>query len=158
MTGKAIGTELNQGYLGQASRQTPIPEIFTYPAGEAISFGAPLKINDAGQLVAFTNADTADLFAGICARSVQQAINYLVQNGETGYVANEPANVMKKGFIVIELADDSTPTPYGKVYLSAAGFTATADANLLLPALRFSTGKVDANKRVEVEIGYLPMT
>lgn len=157
MTGKAIGTELNQGYLGQVSRLTPIPETFTYPAGEAIAFGAPLKINDAGQLVAFANTDTADVFAGICTRSVQQATNYLVQNGETGYVANAPANVTKKGFVIVALADDSTPTAYGKVYLSADGFTATADGNLALPALRFSTGKVDANKRVEIEIGYLPM-
>lgn len=156
MTGKAIGTELGQGFVGQVSRQTPIPEIYTRPAEEELAFGTPVKVTTGGQYTAFKNTDTIDLFAGICCRSVLQATSYL-QQSEVAYAANQPAAALKKGFIVIQLADTSTPQPEGKVYMSASGFTATSAGNLEIPCLRFSTGKVDANKRVEVEIGYLPM-
>ena len=115
MTGKAIGLELNQGYVGQPSRQAPVPEIFSRPALMHLNFGEPVKVNADGKyelLVAGT--DTLDAFAGIVTRGVQQATVYTSQNGETGYDKDLPCAVMKKGFIIVNVGlfiIDFTPKP-----------------------------------------------
>lgn len=153
---KAIGIELKQGFLGQASRQTPIPEIQTRPASVQLAFGQPVIVTADGKYAPFTGTDISK-FAGVCCRSVMQATNYLVQDGETGYAPNLPANALKKGFIIVNVGE-STPAPNGAVYVTSAGaFTATASGNTLLPNCTFSTGKKDANNNCELEVGYLPV-
>lgn len=159
MTGKAIGLELNQGYVGQPSRQAPVPEIFTRPAKVKLDFGTPVKVDADGNYDKFVaGTDAIDTFAGIVTRGVQQSTIYTLQNGETGYDAKLPCAVMERGYIMINVGT-STPTPNGKVYITASGstFTATASGNVELPSLRFTTGKKDANNNVEVKIGYTPL-
>lgn len=159
MTGKAIGLELNQGYVGQPSRQAPVPEIFSRPAYEKLDFGQAVKVDSDGKFRKFVvGTDTLDAFAGIVTRGVQQATVYTSQNGETGYDKDLPCAVMKKGFIIVNVGS-SVPTPNGKVYLDAdtGKFTATSTSNFELPNLRFTTGHKDGNNNVEVEIGYLPL-
>lgn len=158
MTGKAIGLELNQGYVGQPSRQAPVPEIYTRPASVKLDFGDLVKVDSNGKYAKFVvGTDTIDLFAGIVTRGVQQSTVYTLQNGETGYDANLPACAMKKGFIIVNVGT-STPSAGGKVYATSAGkLTATSTSNTLIPNLRFTTGKKDGNNNTEIEIGYLPM-
>lgn len=157
MTGKAIGLELNQGYEGQPSRQAPVPEIFTRPALMHLNFGEPVKVNANGQYELFVaGTDTLDTFAGVVTRGVQQATVYTKQDGETGYDKDLPCAVMKKGFIIVNVGD-STPAPYGKVYIKGSDFTATAADGTEIPCMRFTTGKKDGNNNAEVEIGYLPL-
>lgn len=155
MTGKAIGMTMNQGYKGQPSRLTPVPEILTRPAGEALVFGDPLAVTN-GKYVKFTGTDIEAL-AGVCARGVQQSTAYASQTGETGYAENKPASALRKGHIIVNVGS-STPTANGKVYLTSAGaFTATATSNLLVNSAVFTTGVKDANNNAEIEIGYLPI-
>ena len=159
MTGKAIGLELNQGYVGQPSRQAPVPEIFTRPAYEKLNFGTPVKIDANGKYAKFVaGTDTADKFAGIVTRGVQQATVYTSQNGETGYDKDLPCAVMERGYIMINVGS-STPTPNGKVYVTngASTFTATPTSNTEIPNLKFTTGKKDGNNNVEVKITELPV-
>lgn len=157
MTGKAIGLELNQGYIGQPSRQAPVPEIFSRPAKVKLAFGTPVKVGADGKYDLFVaGTDALDTFAGIVTRGVQQATIYTSQNGETGYDADLPCAVMKKGFIIVNVGD-SVPTPHGKVYLNGSNFTATASGGTVIPCLRFTTGKKDGNNNAEIEIGYLPL-
>lgn len=159
MTGKAIGLELNQGYEGQPSRQAPVPEIFSRPAKVKLNFGAPVKVDENGKYDLFVaGTDTLDTFAGIVTRGVQQSTIYTLQDGNTGYDANLPCAVMKKGFIIVNVGE-SNPTPNGKVYLTnaASTFTATNSGNVELPCARFTTGKKDGNNNAEIEIGYLPL-
>lgn len=158
MTGKAIGLELNQGYVGQPSRQAPVPEIFSRPASVKLDFGEAVKVDANGKYAKFVaGTDALDTFAGIVTRGVQQATVYTSQNGETGYDKDLPCAVMKKGFIIINVGT-SVPTPNGKVYLDSNGeFTAVATNNTEIPCLRFTTGKKDGNNNAEVEIGYLPL-
>jgi hypothetical protein len=157
MTGKAIGLELNQGYVGQPSRQTPVPEIFSRPALMHLNFGEPVKVNEAGKYDLFVaGTDKLADFAGIVTRGVQQSTVYTLQNGETGYDKDLPCAVMKKGFIIVNVGE-STPAPNGKVYINGSAFTATADGGTEIPNLRFSTGKKDGNNNAEIEIGYLPV-
>ena len=155
MTGKAIGLELNQGYIGQPSRQAPVPEIFSRPAVKHLDFGVPVKVDEDGKYDLFVaGTDTLDTFAGIVTRGVQQATVYTSQNGETGYDKDLPCAVMKKGFIIVNVGD-SLPKPNGKVYLDGSKFTATGGTEI--PCLRFTTGKKDGNNNAEIEIGYLPL-
>lgn len=158
MTGKAIGIELNQGYVGQPSRQAPVPEIYTRPASADLAFGDLVKVDSNGKFAKFVvGTDTIDKFAGIVTRGVQQSITYTSQNGETGYKSGLPACAMKKGFMTVNVST-STPTAGGKVYATSAGaLTATSTSNTLIPCLRFTTGKKDANNNTEIEICYLPM-
>ena len=157
MTGKAIGLELNQGYVGQPSRQAPVPEIFSRPALMKLNFGEPVKVNEDGKFELFVaGTDTLDQFAGIVTRGVQQTTTYTLQDGDTGYDKDLPCAVMKKGFIIVNVGD-SVPTPYGKVYLNGSSFTATEEGGTEIPCLRFSTGKKDGNNNAEIEIGYLPL-
>lgn len=159
MTGKAIGLRLNQGYAGEPSRTNPVPDIFTRPAGEALEFGIPLAVNEAGEYVKFTKDNAIDQFAGICTRGVQQALEYLTQTTESGYAKDSPAACFKRGYVIINVKDGETK-PFGKVYLDKETnkFTAIAENNIELPSLRFTTGKKDANNNAEIEIGYLPMS
>lgn len=157
MTGKAIGLELNQGYVGQPSRQAPVPEIFSRPAAVKLNFGEPVKVDADGKYAKFVaGTDDLEAFAGIVTRGVQQATVYTLQNGETGYDKDLPCAVMKKGFIIVNVGN-STPTPYGKVYINGSAFTATATGGTAIPCLRFTTGKKDGNNNAEIEIGYLPL-
>lgn len=157
MTGKAIGLELNQGYVGQPSRQAPVPEIFSRPALMHLNFGEPVKVNANGQYELFVaETDGLDVFAGIVTRGVQQATLYTKQDGDTGYDKDLPCAVMKKGFIIVNVGD-STPTPNGKVYIKGSAFTATSAGGTEIPCLRFTTGKKDGNNNAEIEIGYLPL-
>lgn len=157
MTGKAIGLELNQGYVGQPSRQAPVPEIFSRPALMHLNFGEPVKVNANGQYELFVaETDGLDVFAGIVTRGVQQATLYTKQDGDTGYDKDLPCAVMKKGFIIVNVGD-STPAPNGKVYIKGSAFTATSAGGTEIPCLRFTTGKKDGNNNAEVEIGYLPL-
>jgi len=159
MTGKSIGLSLNPGFAGQPSRETPIPEIFSLPAGEDIAFGAPLALVN-GTYVLLKTANVASMkandFAGICARSVMQSQIYTSQNGETGYKENQPACALKKGFVTILTA--GTPTAGGNVYIvkSTGAFTATADGSntLLLANARFTTGQKGTNNSAEIEVLY----
>lgn len=158
MTGKAIGIELNQGYVGQPSRQAPVPEIYTRPASVALAFGDIVKVDSNGKYAKFTvGTDTLDKFAGIVTRGVQQSTVYTSQNGETGYAQGLPACAMKKGFIIVNVGS-STPSAGGKVYVDSTGkFTATSTSNTLLPNLRFTTGKKDGNNNTEIEICSMPI-
>lgn len=158
MTGKAIGLELNQGYIGQPSRQAPVPEIYTRPAAVALDFGDIVKVDSNGKYAKFVvGTDTLDKFAGIVTRGVQQSTVYTSQNGETGYAAGLPACAMKKGFIIVNVST-STPTAGGKVYATSAGaLTATSTSNTLIPNLRFTTGKKDGNNNTEIEICSMPV-
>lgn len=157
MTGKAIGLELNQGYVGQPSRQAPVPEIFTRPAYEKLDFGMPVKIDANGKYAKFVQGtDNIGDFAGVVTRGVQQATVYTSQNGETGYDKDLPCAVMERGYIMINVGS-SVPTPNGKVYIKASAFTATSTSAVEVPCMRFTTGKKDGNNNVEVKINYLPL-
>lgn len=158
MTGKAIGLELNQGYVGQPSRQAPVPEIYSRPASVKLDFGDIVKVDANGKYAKFVvGTDSLEDFAGIVTRGVQQATLYTQQNGETGYDAGLPACAMKKGFIIVNVGT-SVPTAGGKVYVTSQGkFSATATSNTLVPNLRFTTGKKDGNNNTEIEICSMPV-
>lgn len=158
MTGKAIGLELNQGYVGQPSRQAPVPEIFTRPASVKLNFGEPVKVDANGKYAKFVaGTDDIDAFAGIVTRGVQQSTIYTSQNGETGYDKDLPCAVMERGYIMVNVGS-SVPTPNGKVYINGSAFTATSTGGTEVPCMRFTTGKKDGNNNVEVKINYLPVT
>lgn len=158
MTGKAIGLELNQGYIGQPSRQAPVPEIYSRPASVKLDFGDIVKVDSNGKYAKFVvGTDTLDTFAGIVTRGVQQSTVYTSQNGETGYDAGLPACAMKKGFIIVNVGN-SVPTANGKVYATSEGkLSATSTSNTLIPNLRFTTGKKDGNNNTEIEICSMPI-
>lgn len=158
MTGKAIGIDLNIGYEGEISRTNPNPVIFTRPAGEQLDFGTAVVVNDKGQYVTYKEGNTLDQFAGIISRAIKQSVNYLQQDGKTGFQEDNPASALMTGYIIINVGD-STPKAFGKVYLDpkTSKFTATQTNNIELTSARFSTGTKDANNNTEIEIGYLPM-
>lgn len=155
MTGKAIGITLNQGFLGSPSRLTPIPEIFTRPAGADIVFGDPAVLSN-GKYIKYTTTNNITQLEGVICRGVQQSQLYTSQTGETGYKTNQPAAVLRKGFVIV--ASAGSPTAGGQVYLtSTGGFTATKGSNAAIPSARFTTGVKDGNGNAEIEIGYLPI-
>lgn len=133
-----IGTAMPHGFAGSYARQ-PDMIIDTRPAGgtEQIAFGAPLKYDANGAVVVMGAAATAAQFAGVAAREIKSALNYLEQ-GAGAYAPGEAVPVFKRGAINVK-CQNGTPKLGGKVYVRVTaneavptavvgGFEAVADA------------------------------
>jgi hypothetical protein len=80
MSGKTIGRVMPNGFAGSYARQ-PDMIIDAHPLGgsAAVNFGAAL-VYSAGKVVPAGAATTAADFAGIAAKEIKSALNYLDQS------------------------------------------------------------------------------
>lgn len=171
MPGRAIGKELNLGYAGTVSRSvdtiiTPkivksviVSDKETEPQ---ILFGDPVILNDDNTYSRFGAVGTASNFVGIAVREIKQAVDYYTGMG--AYLPNEVCDVLNRGSITV-FCNNGTPKAGGKVYIRTkenvatpngvvGQFEAVADGTntVEIPNLKWTTGKLDANKIAEVTI------
>lgn len=182
MPGKVIGKALNLGFAGKVSRNVDniisariVKSILGGDSAETqpkIAFGDPVVLNADNTYSKFgatgtgVSDPTAANFAGFAVGEVKQVLTYGdAQVGE--YATNEACDVLQRGSTTVFLKV-GTPTAGGKVYIcTAKGDSAYAVGQLFvtatpatlgtgtvveLPNVRFTTGKVDANKITEVSI------
>lgn len=171
MPGSVIGKELNLGYAGTVSRSADTiitPKIVKSviqekkETAESILFGEPVILNDDNSYSRFGANGTAAAFAGIAVREIKQATDYYSASGE--YLPNEVCDVLNRGSIMV-LCNNGTPTAGGKVYIRIkenvsfpngviGQFEAVADGDntIEIPNLKWTTGKLDANKIAEVTV------
>ena len=163
MAGYAIGKSMNLGFPGTYAR-TPDDVIMSRAVKEdskAIPFGAPVILNSDNTYSVGDATLTADNFAGVAVRIVQQAVQYLAQNSGA-YQPTQPCSVIQHGNVMVT-CNVGTPTAGGKVYVRTAGedsgsgkiiggFEATDDSGNVveLPNVCWATGKIDANKVAEI--------
>ena len=153
-----IGLVMNNGFAGAYSRQ-PDQIIDTRFAGATIEFGLPVKYNS-GAVEPFGAGDAATDFVGIATREVKTSA---FAGAVTGYNANEPVPVMKRGRVNVK-CNVGTPALNGTVYVRIAanalipdgvvgGIEASADSTntVSLTNAKFA-GAADANGIVELEI------
>ena len=152
---QTIGGAMPHGYAGSYARQ-PDMIVTTRPAGAEIVFGAAVKYDAAGAVVPLGAGGTADAFAGVAAREVKSALDYLDQN--TGrYAAKEAVPVFQRGAVNV-ICQKGTPRLGGAVYVRTAanesfptaavgGFEAEADgANTVQLTNCQWAGPADAGK------------
>ncbi|MFC8686326.1 hypothetical protein [Brevibacillus porteri] len=165
MPGKVIGKSLNLGYPGNVSRSADaiIDNRVVKPTDTAkINFGDPVVLNDDNTYSKFGAAGTADTFAGIAVREVKQSTDYF--NAQGFYAPGQPCDVASRGTLTV-VCNVGTPKARGAVYIRitanasipngiVGGFEAAADGanTVLIPNLKWTTGKLDANKVAEVTI------
>lgn len=145
---QTIGGAMPHGYAGSYARQ-PDMIVTTRPAGAEIVFGAAVKYDAAGAVVPLGAGGTADAFAGVAAREVKSALDYLDQN--TGrYAAKEAVPVFQRGAVNV-ICQKGTPRLGGAVYVRTAanesfptaavgGFEAEADGGQHRPAHQLPVG------------------
>lgn len=156
-----IGMAMPHGFAGSYARQ-PDMIVNTRPAGEAISFGAPLKYGGNGQVLPLGAGSTAEQFVGVAAREIKSALAYLDQNAGA-CAAGEAVSVFMRGAVNV-LCQKGTPKLGGAVYVRIAasesyptavvgGFEAEADGSstVLLTGCRWA-GPADASKVAELRI------
>ena len=160
---QGIGKEMPHGYAGSYARQ-PDMIVNTRPAGGEIPFGAPLEYDATGAVVAMGAGSTAEKFAGVAAREVKSALNYLEQDGGS-YAKAEAVPVFMRGAINVK-CNVGTPKTGGDVYIRVTasdtvpagvvgGFEAVADATagntVKLSNCRWA-GPADANGIAELRV------
>ena len=121
MAGYAIGKSMNLGFPGTYAR-TPDDVIMSRAVKEdskAIPFGAPVILNSDNTYSVGDATLTADNFAGVAVRIVQQAVQYLAQNSGA-YQPTQPCSVIQRGNVMVT-CNVGTPTAGGKVYVRTAG-------------------------------------
>lgn len=171
MPGKAIGKELNLGYAGTVSRSvdtiiTPkvVKSVVTdgKETESQIPFGDPVILNDDNTYSRFGATGTATNFVGIAVREIKQAVDYYAASGT--YLPNEVCDVLNRGSVTV-FCNNGTPKAGGKAYIRikdnvdkpngvVGQFEAEADGSntLEIPNLKWTTGKLDANRIAEVTI------
>ncbi|WNF07259.1 structural cement protein Gp24 [Brevibacillus borstelensis] len=165
MPGSVIGKSLNLGYPGNISRSADaiIDNRVVKPTDtENINFGDPVVLNDDNTYSKFGATGTAATFGGIAVREVKQSTDYFSAQGF--YAPGQPCDVATRGTLTV-VCNVGTPKAGGSVYIRTAtnaaipdgvigGFEAAADgANTVeIPNLKWTTGKLDANKVAEVTI------
>lgn len=161
MPGAVIGKELNFGYPGNVSRS--IDAIITNKTSKGdIPFGTPVVLNGDNTVSPFNESSTAEEFVGIAIREVKQAINY--NTSASGYLDKERTDVIVRGSVCIKV-NHGTSVAGGKVYIRIkenpaipygfiGGFEAEPDDlnTLELNGVRFTSGRLDANKVAEITI------
>lgn len=164
MSGTAIGTTMNRGYAGQISRND-YSRVMNKPVKTAvIPFGAAVKLNTDNTYSPITTGDAVTDFAGVGARTVKQPASFSAQNALAQYEVGSNADVITTGEVIVYLAD-GVPTAGGGVYMCttaggaitvgqfvAGGSPTGGGAGTLLPNVRFTTDKVDANGMTEIYI------
>ncbi len=156
-----IGTAMPHGYVGSYARQ-PDMIVSTRPAGTLLAFGAAVKYDASGAVVPLGAGDTADAFAGVAAREIKSALNYLEQN--TGqYAEGEAVPVFQRGAVNV-LCQKGAPALGGAVYVRIAenanypgaavgGFEAEADGGNMVQLKNCQwAGPADTNKVAELRI------
>ena len=116
MRGQTIGKTMPHGYAGSYSGQ-PDMIVDSHPleGNVAVAFGQALIYGTAGAVVPFGAAGTAAKFAGVAAREIKSATDYLGQN--TGaYQPGEAVSVFKRGRINV-ICQKGNPAFGGKVYI-----------------------------------------
>ena len=164
MSGKVIGTSLNNGFAGCYARQ-PDMIIQTRANKEAtdnIKFGTVLE-NTVGGVKKATATFTNAKFAGIAGREVKSALNYADQNAGGEYQPNEAVSVFQRGSINVICANGN-PAVGGAVYVAlttsafsgakvgdiAAAVTGTANTDYITLTNAQWGGAKDANGVAEL--------
>lgn len=156
MAGKVIGTSLNFGYPGNVSRVSDTV-IMSFPVGGAdgtkIKYGAPVAYDPTtNKIVAATAATVGSTIIGFAVRRIGQP--YEDSSDGWYYKPGDVADVLVRGSIVVEIETSTGIAARGKVYLDTTSgkITSVSTSNTEIPNAIFSTGKVDANKTVEVTV------
>jgi len=165
MPGFVIGKSFNLGYPGNVSRSADaiIDNRVVKPSDtENINFGDPVVLNADNTYSKFGATGTAASFAGIAVREVKQSTDYL--NVQGFYAPGQPCDVISRGTVTV-VCNVGTPKAGGAVYIRTTanpsipdgvvgGFEAAADGTntVEIPNLKWTTGKMDANKVTEVTI------
>jgi len=165
MAGSVIGKSLNLGYAGNISRSADaiVENRVVKPTDTAsINFGDPVVLNDDNTYSKFGATGTAAKFGGIAVREVKQTTNYL--SPQVAYAPGQPCDVAVRGTLTV-VCNVGTPKAGGAVYIRVAdngsipngvigGFEAAADGSntIEIPNLKWTTGKLDANRVAEVTI------
>ena len=181
LPGTTIGTQMNNGYLGQYSRNTGglviAPRLVNPTDTVAISFGDAVVaiqnatggyFSDAAGFIAGGGTFTFAKFAGVAVREVlTNSSSYLTgQNTVGAYQPGQPCDVIMLGNVNVLFSNaqgGGTPVSDGAVYLrvstNAAGtfvgaFEAAADGahTVQLTNCQWTTGIVDANSVAEISI------
>lgn len=161
MPGAVIGKELNFGYPGNVSRS--IDAIITNRLSkENIPFGNPVILNEDNTISPFGEGSTVDDFVGIAIREVKQSTDY--NTSASCYLDNERTDIIVRGSVCIKV-NNGTSVAGGKVYIRikanpaipngvVGGFEAEADGvnTIELKNVRFTSGRLDANKVAEITI------
>lgn len=164
MPGRAIGIQLNLGYPGTVSRNvdTIITPRVVKKGTAQILFGDPVILNDDNTYSRFNENSKVEQFAGIAVREVKQTIDYYSSTGS--YTEGEQCDALNRGSITVK-CNNGVPIPGGKVYIrikenqsipgSVVGQLEAiedGDNTILLPSLKWATGKIDSNRVSEVTI------
>lgn len=171
MSGTVVGINLNLGYAGDISRSIdPIVDARTLASNivnsveqnAPVAFGEPVVLNSDNTYSRFGATGTAATFGGIAIREVKQATDYFNPNGQ--YIPGEKIDALVRGYAVVK-CNNGTPSAGGAVYIRTVAnvsipngvvgqFEATADGTntILIPNLKWTTGKLDANNIAEVTI------
>lgn len=162
---QTIGTSMPHGFAGSYARQ-PDMIVNTRPAGgtDNIVFGAPLKYDANGNVIAMGAAATAAQFVGVASRELKSSLSYLDQSvGE--YAPGEAVSVFQRGAVNVK-CQKGTPKLGGDVYVRVTaseaaptavvgGFEAEADATpantIKLTNCQWA-GPADANGIAELRI------
>lgn len=116
MKPQTIGGTMPHGFAGSYARQPDMIVNTRKAGGETqIIFGAPLKYDASGAVVPMGAGDTAAVFAGIAARELKSALNYLDQSAG-GYAPGEAVSVFQRGCINVR-CQNGTPRLGGAVYV-----------------------------------------
>ncbi|WP_289141540.1 hypothetical protein [uncultured Brevibacillus sp.] len=165
MPGRAIGKELNLGYAGNLSRSSDaiiMNRVVKSSDTAGIEFGDPVVLNDDNTYSKMGEGDSAEAFAGIALREVKQATVFTSSMGV--YMPGDPCDVAERGTVTV-VCSVGTPKSGGPVYVRIAenaskpngivgGYEAEADAanTVLLPNVKWKTGRMDTNRVAEVTI------
>lgn len=165
MPGSVIGKSMNYGYPGTVSRSRDAVisnRVVKSTDSVGIAFGEPAILNSDNSYSRFGSTGTAALFAGVAVREVKQSTDYFSANGT--YAPGQPCDVLSRGTISV-VCNVGTPTAGGAVYVRVAanagiptgvvgGFEAAADGanTVLLTGVKWTTGKIDANKVAEITL------
>lgn len=162
MPGQVIGKSLNMGYPGSDSHSSDTVKINRFSKGK-IPFGAAVALNGDNTVSAFGADNTQEQFLGIAVREVKQQTDIYQPAG--AYNNNEPTDVLVRGSVIVAFNGVGKPTAGGKVYIRIAKNSsiqgaeigdieaeADGDNTLLLPNIRFTTGRTDASEVVEVTV------
>ena len=163
MPGSAIGESLNLGFAGTISRNPD--NIITARRldenSDKVFFGQAVALNadNSVSLVSDTNKEN---FIGFAAREVKQTTDYSSSQG--CYNPGDALDILIRGNMTVK-CNAGTPTAGGKVYVRVAenpsipaGIIGEIEAEsdgsntVLLDGIKFTTGKLDANRITEISI------
>ena len=161
MPGFAIGKSLLKGFFGNVSRSIDaiIEASQNKESSAAIEFGAPVILSSDGTGVKnWTNASTADDFAGIAVREVKTENTY--GSNAANYAVGDIVDVLKRGSVIIKCTKDSTathdPVKGASVYIRKATgvFVAYSESSdtVELSNVVWAQNGCDANGAAEITI------